>query len=105
MSSRIRSEYGSLAERVRRRPTHCVADELHRGIVLSWSSGPAGVKFGGLSGAGRYGDEDGVLHVGPLPAEGFGRPRGRIFGIVRPQCQPIRMPAARGNETDGNRLL
>ena len=63
MSSRIRSEFGRLGERVRRRPTHCLVDEVHPGIVLSWSSSSSG--WGGLV---AYGDESGVLHVGPLPA-------------------------------------
>lgn len=42
VSSRIRSEFGRLGERVRRRPTHCFVDELHPGIVLSWTSCSAG---------------------------------------------------------------
>jgi hypothetical protein len=63
MSSRIRSEFGGLGERVRRRPTHCLVDNLHPGIVLAWSSGSSG--WVALV---AYGDEDGVLHVGPLPA-------------------------------------
>ena len=52
-----------LGERVRRRPTHCVVDEVHPGIVLSWSSSSSG--WVALV---AYGDESGVLHVGPLPA-------------------------------------
>jgi hypothetical protein len=63
MSSRIRSEFGGLSERVRRRPTHCLVDNLHPRIVLAWSSGSSG--WVALV---AYGDEGGVLHVGPLPA-------------------------------------
>src|SRR5664280_1140975 len=63
VSSRIRSEFGSLGERVRRRPTHCVVDEVHPGIVLSWSSSSAG--WVALV---AYADEAGELHVGTLPA-------------------------------------
>lgn len=63
MSSRIRSEFGRLGERVRRTPTHCVVDQLHPGIVLSWSNGSSG--WVALV---AYGDEGGVLHVGPIPA-------------------------------------
>jgi hypothetical protein len=63
VSSRIRSDFGLLGERVRRRPTHCIVDEVHPGIVLSWSSGSSG--WVALV---AYGDESGVLHVGPLPA-------------------------------------
>ena len=63
MSSRIRSDFGLLGERVRRRPTHCVVDGVHLGIVLYWSSSSSG--WVALV---AYGDEDGVLHVGPLPA-------------------------------------
>ena len=63
VSSRIRSDFGLLGERVRRRPTHCIVDEVHPGIVLSWSSSSSG--WVALV---AYGDESGVLHVGPLPA-------------------------------------
>ena len=63
MSSRIRSEFGRLGERVRRRPTHCLVDEIHPGIVLSWSNDASG--WVALV---AYGDETGVLHVGRLPA-------------------------------------
>ena len=63
MSSRIRSEFGGLGERVRRRPTHCVVDEVHPGIVLSWTSSSSG--WVALV---AYGDDGGVLHVGLLPA-------------------------------------
>ena len=62
MSSRIRSGFGLLGERVRRRPTHCIVDEVDPGIVLSWSSCSSG--WVALV---AYGDENGVLHVGPLP--------------------------------------
>jgi len=40
--SRIRSEFGLLGERVRRRTTQCVVDEVHPGIVLSWSGSSSG---------------------------------------------------------------
>ena len=63
MSSRIRSGLGSLGERVRRRPTHCLVDETHPGIVLSWSSAS-----GGWVALVAYADESGTLHVGPMPA-------------------------------------
>jgi hypothetical protein len=63
MSSRTRSEFGGLGERVRRRPIHCFVDGLHPGIVLSWSSGASG-----WVATVAFADEDGVLHVGPLPA-------------------------------------
>jgi len=63
VSSRIRSDFGLLGERVRRRPTHCLVDEVHPGIVLSWSSSSSG-----WMALVAYGDESGVLHVGPLPA-------------------------------------
>jgi len=63
MSSRIRSEFGGLGERIRRRPTHCLVDEVHPGIVLSWTNNSSG--WVGLV---AYADEGGVLHVGPLPA-------------------------------------
>lgn len=63
MSSRIRSEFGKLGDRVGRRPTHCLVDEVHPGIVLSWSRISSG-----WTAVVAYGDEAGVLHVGPLPA-------------------------------------
>ncbi len=63
MSSRIRSDFGLLGERVRRRPTHCPVDEVHPGIVLSWSSTSTG-----WIALVAYGDDAGFLHVGPLPA-------------------------------------
>lgn len=63
VSSRIRSDVGLLGERVRRRPTHCVVEEVHPGIVSSWSTSSSG--WVALV---AYGDESGVLHVGPLPA-------------------------------------
>lgn len=63
MSSRIRSEFGGIGERVRRRPTHCLVDDAHPGIVLSWTTGSSG-----WMALVAYGDENGVLHVGPLPA-------------------------------------
>src|SRR5664280_1274159 len=63
VSSRIRSDFGLLGERLRRRPTHCIVDEVHPGIVLSWSGSSSG--WVALV---AYGDESGVLHVGPLPA-------------------------------------
>lgn len=63
MSSRIRSDFGGLGERVRRQPTHCLVDEAHPGIVLSWTSNSSG--WVALV---AYGDESGVLHVGLLPA-------------------------------------
>ena len=54
-------------ERVQRRPTHCVVDELHPGTVLSWLSSSTGwVELV------AYGDEADVLHVGPLPAAPLG---------------------------------
>lgn len=63
MSSRIRSDFGGLGERASRRPTHCLVDELHPGIVLSWSS-----RSLGWVALVAYADESGFLHVGPLPA-------------------------------------
>ena len=63
VSSRIRSDFGLLGERVRRRPTPCVVDDVNPGIVLSWSSSSSG-----WMALVAYGDESGVLHVGPLPA-------------------------------------
>ena len=63
VSSRIRSDFGLLGERVRRRPTHCVVDEVHPGIVLSWSASSSG--WVALV---AYADESGFLHVGLLPA-------------------------------------
>jgi hypothetical protein len=67
MSSRIRSELGTLGERVRRRPTHCLVDEVHPGIVLSWTRSPSG-----WVAVVAFADETGVLHVGPLPAARLG---------------------------------
>jgi len=63
MSSRIRSEFGGLGERVRRQPTHCLVDEVHPGIVLSWMSSSAG--WVALV---AYGDECGELHVASVLA-------------------------------------
>jgi hypothetical protein len=64
VSSRIRSEFGRLGERVRRKPTHCLVDGVLPGIVLSWSSTSTG--WAALV---AYGDENGMLHVGTLVAE------------------------------------
>jgi len=63
VSSRIRSEFGGLGERVRRRPTHCLVDGVYPGIVLSWSKCSSG--WVALV---AYADESGCLRVGPLSA-------------------------------------
>ena len=63
MSSRIRSEFGGLGERVRRKPTHCLVDGALPGIVLSWAS----TRTGWVALV-AYADENRMLHVGTLDA-------------------------------------
>ena len=88
MSSRIRSEFGLLGERVRRRPTHCLVDEVHPGIVLSWSSSSSG--WVALV---AYCDESGVLHVGPLPIHDVkGETRTAVL-VVTGEASPKRRAA------------
>lgn len=64
MSSRVRSDFGSLGDRVTRSggAKHCLVDGTQPGIVWAWSRTPAG--WAGLV---AYVVDD-ELHVAQLPA-------------------------------------
>lgn len=70
MSQRIRSDFGTLGERVAK-PTpqsgqarHCLVDQRYPGIVWSWTRTESG-----WVGMVAYVDTDGVLRVEQLPAD------------------------------------
>lgn len=71
MSRRVRSEFGTLGERVAGTPRpastteakHCIVDETWPGLAWAWARPDAGQWFAWVA----YVDDDG-LHVTTLPA-------------------------------------